>query len=206
LLLKFFIIFRSPEARRKRAEEENNWRYDHLSSSTGSILQTTTLNTTENAPIEVPQKSYQVYNIHSSKNSSNSICATTPESEGSILVTMYNNTNARRANTEESFEMGNAWIHPSNDESMNSENSLTQFSSSRRVPNMRTTTNESFLVNRQPSIQQTRSTFSSPSATMSDIGQGHNSSSKSFNFKDWTRLYLFGHKPDTGLPRISRPS
>ena len=126
------------------------------------------------------------------------------------MVTIYNNTNAKRPNAEESFEMGNAWIHTSNDDTMNSENPTTQRAtiadlSSSTVPNMRTTS-DSFLVNRQLSIQKSRSVLSSSSATMSDIGQGHNSSSKSFNFKDWTRLYLFGHKSSTELPRISRPS
>jgi hypothetical protein len=175
------------------------------------MLRTTTPNTTANAPIEVLRKSYQVYNIHSPKHSSNSVCAT-PESEGSILVSIYNNTNARRANrvltcnTEQSFEMGNAWMYPSNDETINSEISITRRailadSSSSKMSNIRAT-NKSFQIDRQLSNQQNMGTLSSPS----DIGQGHSSSGESFNFKDWTRLYLFGHKPDTGMPRMPRPS
>jgi hypothetical protein len=84
------------------------------------MLRTTTPITTENNPIEVPRKSYQVYNILSQKSSANSVCST-PDSEGSILVAIYNNTNARRVNnlptynTKESIEMTNTWMHPSTD-------------------------------------------------------------------------------------------
>ena len=64
------------------------------------MAQTVTSNTNKNVQIEVPKTSYQVYTIHSKENTINSICSATDD-QGSILTSIYNSTNARRAYQEE---------------------------------------------------------------------------------------------------------
>jgi hypothetical protein len=192
------------------------------------MVQKSTPNTNENLPIEVPKKSYQVYNMLSQKNSANSVCSTT-ESEGSILMTIYNNTNARRAdsvrtpNTDQSFEMGNAWMQPLPHETIHSEipinrhATLPDFSMS-KVSNIKAT-NQSFDIKRQLSHQENVRAFStppfntdhfsvlhSPSEKPCGIDRDHSFTGRLYNFRDWTRLYLFGREHDTGMPRIRRRS
>jgi hypothetical protein len=192
------------------------------------MLRTTTPSTTENVPIEVPQKSYQVYNILSQKNNSNDV-GSTPESEGSILVAIYNNTNARRAknvptrNSEQSFEMGNAWMQPSTNENINSDSSLNRRAtfadfSIGKGSNMKPI-NKSFQTIRQSSNQENMRIFhspsfntgqmsvlQSPSESTSDFGQGHSFSRSLSNFKDWSRSYLFGGKNHTKVSDMPLPS
>ncbi len=192
------------------------------------MLQRTTPSTTANVPIEVPRKSYQVHSILSHQNSSNSIDLAA-ESEGSILVAIYNNTNARHTNstpthnTEQSLEMGNTWMQPKTSENIDKEISIVRRttiagSSTNKVSNTPTTP-EGVHINRQRSYQENRTTFSSPSfntdhiralqsptQSTSENEQNHNFSSSLNNFKDWSRLYLFGHKHDIEMPRITKPS
>ena len=117
---KDFFSFRSPAAKRRRqeeAEDENSWKFKHLTSSTESIQRTTTPQTTENSHIEVPRKTYQVYNILAKEGGVNKNSSTIG-SQGSILVAMYNSSNGKRGtnigaqNAEESVEMRDALMQP----------------------------------------------------------------------------------------------
>ena len=125
---------RSETAKRRRnpAEEEvDRWGSTHRTSNTEMISHTRTSDINENAPIEVPRKSYQVYDISSQ---TNSICSI-QNNEGSILVAVYNNTNAGRPNSlppnnsDEASAMGNAWTHPATNESFPSTSLLSHHSS-----------------------------------------------------------------------------
>jgi hypothetical protein len=64
------------------------------------MVPTTTPDINQNIPIEVPRKSYQVYDIHSRENTANSVFSTN-DNQGSILSWIYNTTNARRRSQEE---------------------------------------------------------------------------------------------------------
>jgi hypothetical protein len=102
-ILKGFNFIRGPAAKRRRQEEEeakDKWRYEHLTSSTQSMVPTTTRDINQNVQIEVPRKSYQVYDIHSRENTANSVFSTN-DNQGSILTWIYNTTNARHRSQEE---------------------------------------------------------------------------------------------------------
>jgi len=194
------------------------------------MAQTTKPNTNENVPIEVPKISYKVYNIHSQQNNANNVSSTT-ECEGSILVAIYNNTNANRTDsrpthnyTEQSFQIKqNAWMRPSTEEPINgnismgqritytdfSENKISNFKSKGRSGDV------NHPINKQERIRS----FSTPSLNTGNVNVFQSSSEAQFgndtdrnlnisstNFTDWSRLYIFGRKHNIVEPRISRPS
>jgi hypothetical protein len=177
------LFFRSPDAKRRRQlqeeDDENRWGYRYITANTESVLQRTTSSTTTNVPIEVPRKTYQVYNILSPKSTSNSIIGSPLESEGSILVAIYNSTNAKYAssvptcNIEQSLEMGNAWMQPKTPETIDSEVSIirrtTVADSSKNKWSNMGATHESFHINRQLSNQENIRNFSSPSLSLDHI-------------------------------------
>jgi hypothetical protein len=187
-------------------------------------------NTNENIQIEVPKKSYKVYNIHSQQNSANNVSSTT-ECQGSILVAIYNNTNANRIDsgpthnyTEQSFEMKqNTWMRPSTKEAINGKISMGQRAthadfSANKISNFKST-GRSCDVNHSINKQELMRSFSTPSFNTANVNVFQSSSeiafitdadrnfnSSSTNFIDWSRLYVFGRKHDIEGPRISRPS
>ena len=82
-----------------REKAEDIPKCNHLISSGNSMPKTTTPSPqkTPNVQIEVPRKSYEVYNIPSAQNDTKQ-AKPTFENNGSILVRMYNNTNRRFMN------------------------------------------------------------------------------------------------------------
>jgi hypothetical protein len=93
-------------------------------------------------------------------------------------VAIYNNTNARHANsvptrnTEQSLEMGNAWMQPKTPETIDNEVSIIRrataaISSTRKVSNT-ATTQESF-IHHQLSNQENIRNFSSPSLSVDQL-------------------------------------
>jgi hypothetical protein len=189
------------------------------------MLRTTTPNTNENSQLEVPKKSYQVYNILPKQNSANSFYSSI-DNQGSILISIYNNTNGRAANsvptpnTEESMGMGNAWVQPRLREAINSNRPIsrrvTMPSSSVSPASNFKATNERFNINHSFNDQENVRAFStspfgsaghfsvmqSRLETSSELGQSRRSDGGLYNFKEWTRVYLFGSEHKTGLPRI----
>lgn len=87
------------------------------------MSRTTTSTTNENSLIEMPKKSYEVFKIDSRENSLTTT-GSAMENGGSILVTMYKNTNGQRANNlqpynpQNSFEMSNTRIYPQSNNSI----------------------------------------------------------------------------------------
>ena len=157
---------RSEAAKRRRhrvqEEEENRWEYHHLSSSSERSLQTNASNTSENAVIEVPSKSYQVYDINSQT-----------DSRGSILVAMYSNTNAKRTstlpthNTEGESVIEDAWTRPTTNQTTNSEISIVRRTTlvDSSPSNVQSTkiSDRSFHSNDQRNHEENTTVFSSPS-------------------------------------------
>jgi hypothetical protein len=187
-------------------------------------------NMNESVQIEVPKKSYKVYNIHSQQNSANNVNSTT-EYGGSILVAIYNSTNGNRTDsgpthndTEQSFEMKeNTWTRPSTEETINGNISMDQHTthadfSANKISNIKST-GRIFDVNHSINKQERTRSFSTPSLntdngnvfqssseTAFGTGVNRNFNSSSTNFTDWSRRYMFGRKIDIGAPGISRPS
>ena len=201
---------RHPAAKRRRQEEEMEDRWD-LTSNRESLSRTTSLATSENLPLEVPKKSYQVYNILSQKQSVDSVSSNI-EGEESILVSMYNNTNGRMRNSKQSFEMGNAWMQPSvqdnnaNDTTTTSHSTFADASiSGGRSFKMN---NGSFIVHQQMSDRNYMRSLSTPAVHIDrhTIVQPQASANSPSNFKEWTRIYLFGREHNTGAPRIQSTS
>ena len=105
------LSIRSPAAKRRQHQEEieeEHGIYRNLTESRESSIRTPEQNINENSQIEVPKKSYQVFNI--AEKERNII------GRESILITTYNNTNAKRSNNEtvqnvdKSLEMTNARV------------------------------------------------------------------------------------------------
>ena len=213
------------------------------------MARTETSNTNKNIQIEVPKKSYQVYNILPRENSTNNVFSATDnrssiltsiynntnarrphqaeeedklrhndqrimtpntdektfsiynriskantENRGSILISIYNNTNAKRTNsgraynTDESFEMGNAWMKPAAHKINNSDRSSTVDSSMSK-----------------------RSTFQTKKETSDINHQLNNESGGSlsgglYNFKEWAGGYIFGNGRETSVSHILKTS
>ena len=89
-----------------------------MTASNESMSRTKTTSwTNQSALIEVPKKSYEVVKIVSQENNLN-VTVSATESEQSILVKMYKNTNGRRSNSVQpynrnnSFEMNNRTSPP----------------------------------------------------------------------------------------------
>jgi hypothetical protein len=157
------------------------------------MAQTTTSNTNENISIESLEKSYQINNINLQENGANNTSSATGNT-GSILVAIYNSTNAKRENRVAPF---------GTEQSRPIEYGRLQSSSSSE--------------SRQPSDEENGKMFSSSSlsavhlnnslSSTNSVAETEQSSNGSLSrFSDWTRLYLFGRKPSTAAPRISRPS
>lgn len=124
------MSIRSPSAKRRRLQEETepeNCTYRHLDSNDKSVLRTSTIQTNENPQIEVPKKSYQVYNINGRDGNRLRDCVSI-ENQGSILVSMFNDKNGRNSNnggspnTAEALEMTNTWVQPSINQHGNNDN------------------------------------------------------------------------------------
>lgn len=146
------------------------------------------------------------------------------EGEGSILVSIYNNTNRGKSDNEQSFEMNNVWMRPSmhdtsitNDITTNSRTAFadTSFNDGRNFK----ITNDSVIVNHQlnnptcmrsfsvPTFQNNRpSMVQSPTQAIVETVQTPPPVRNPSNFKEWTRVYLFGREQQTGAPRIQRTS
>ena len=93
-------IYNSTNARRAYQEEEDKPRHSQLTSGTKCTVRATPSDPHKNVQIEVPKKPYEVYNILSKENTVNNVCSTT-DNRGSILISIYNNTNAKRPQQEE---------------------------------------------------------------------------------------------------------
>jgi hypothetical protein len=225
---------RSPAARKRRrqGEEEENvdeWNYRHLTSSTENMMQTMTPHTNQKSQIEIPKQSYQVYNIHSEEESVNKDRSAI-NNQGSILVAIYNSMNGRRVqngrtdDAEQSFKMGNAWMKSSTRNTIDSDIPETQrvtsadpYTNEGKIFKL---TNKSATINHQSNSQINMRCFSTPPfdieqpsslessfETKSDNWQSQNVGSKRSNFKDWTRIYLFGKNHKTSdIPRTQDPS
>jgi hypothetical protein len=95
------------------------------------MLQTSTSCTNENSQIEVPKKSYQVYNV-SAKEGGVSRDYSNIGSQESILISIYNKMNLKGSNsvatynTEQSIEMGNTWIQSPTSGTIDSSMPITQ--------------------------------------------------------------------------------
>ncbi len=172
----------------------------------------------------MPSKSYQVYNILPTQNPANSVSPTIA-SEGSILVTIYNNTNARRDNsvrtnnTEHALEMGNAWMQPRTNETITINKPITRRitmidSAAGRMSNLKIAT-ENSMVHQRFHDQFNVRAFSTPPfntdytnvslsrpGTTSGVEQSWPLGNNRSNFKDWARIYLFGSESKTGIPRV----
>lgn len=180
------------------------------------MLQTSTWDTSEQVPIEVPSKSFQVFNIQSKKNDLNG-SRSDPNSGGSVLVAIYNKTNGKRTKNEPSLTSGemskpaNAWSHPLNDEDDNGEVSFVRpMPSVHSLPSNAldmTRTKSSSDQSRPPNNGESIRMFSSPSSVSDQIGshtlpstsannlnQNPNFVNQTPDFKDWMHLYVFGRK------------
>jgi hypothetical protein len=180
------------------------------------MSRTTTPQTNQSSQIEVPRKSYQVYNILGRENSMSSNRSTaTVDSQGSILKLIYDRTNGRRIssirtnNIEESFEMGNAWMHPRTSDIINNDISMIRrvtlpgsLASQARNFNA---TKQNFTTNNQINDGINVRAFSTPpfntdhssileprSEITSGITRSHSSGANSVDFKVWASTYLFG--------------
>ena len=183
-------------------------------------MASSTLDANKNVQIEVPKKSYQVYDVLSRENTADNVHSTTGN-QGSILISIYNRTNANRANsvlshnTEQSFKMGNAWMQPLNREAVNNNVPLNRpatlsSSSVRQVSSFRTM-KETFNIDdpeavrgfSKPAFNTGR--FSIPQSepkTTFRINRSRSVGGGPSNFQEWARIYLFGHEHNTGIPRI----
>jgi len=173
----------------------------------------------ENLRIRKPSKSYQVYNIVSKNDSINSN-GSIIESESSILVSIYNNTNAkcansvRTANNEQSFEMGNAWMQPQTHEKVVDGILSERCVTSKNCPTNKMTNfkevNQSFNAYRQLADHEKSKTlpispfqidhdndFQSPLNKMPKGGQACSTSSTVFDFGDLARKYTLGNQHQT---------
>ena len=182
----------------------------------------------ENSPIEVPQRSYQVYNMTSESNSTN-MKSSTNNGQGSILVSIYNHTNGKRTNglgtpgNEECLEMNETWARPGQSENVNSNTSLNGRSVSaqpktseltnsnpsqrnlinnnrgKNEENLKASSLASFTNNRVGSLQ-------SSSETAFRMDQTQQPNDKSIGLKDWSRIYLFGSGSKTDISPQQSPS
>ena len=193
------------------------------------MTQTTTSNTNENIPIEALEKSYQINNINSQENGANNTSLAT-ENAGSILVAIYNNTNAKRENrvapynTEQSRQMEYARLQsPPSSESRNNDIPTVRHTaitsrSAGPLPSVQVSDRRLHLSH-QPSNEENGNMFSSSSLSalqfdnsfspinlVAETQQNDSSNGRSSHFPDWTRLYLFGRKRGTEAPRVSKPS
>lgn len=217
LLVLFFTS--GPAAKRRRQleleEEDNAWGYNSLNSTTTSTARIETSQSSENSTIEVPNKSYQVYNMTTSANNG----------QGSILVSIYNHTNGKRTNglrthgNGECLEMSETGTRARASENNNSNTPLNGRSVSaqpktseltnwnppqRNLINNNRTKNEenlkasslaSFTNNRVGSLQ-----------TSSEINQTQQPNEKSIGLKDWSHIYLFGSGSKTDISPQQSPS
>lgn len=138
-------------------------------------------------------------------------------------MSMYNNTNGKRTNsvrsnnTEDSIEMGNAWMRTLSAETINNELPMGRrvtlgASSVSEVRNSKTK-NESFNASHQLNDHRVIRAFSIPPfnignssvlqshpETTSEIERSQSSATNSFDRNDWARFYLFGREHKTGNP------
>ena len=193
------------------------------------MAQTNTSNTNENIPIEALENSYRINNIKTQENNANNTSLAT-ENAGSILVAIYNNTNAKRENrvapydAEQSRQMEYARLQSlSSSESRNKDiptvrrTAITSRSAG-PLPSVQIS-DRRLHPSHQPSNEENGKMFSSaslsavqfdnslsPTNSVAETQQNDSSNGRSSHFPDWTRLYLFGRKRDTEAPRVSRPS
>lgn len=193
------------------------------------MAQTNTSNTNENIPIEALEKSYRINNIKTQENNANNTSLAT-ENAGSILVAIYNNTNAKRENrvapysAEQSRQMEYARLQSlSSSESRSNDISTVRGTgmTSRSAGPLQSgqVSDRRSHLSHEPSNEENGKMFSSsslsavqfdnllsPTNSVAETQHNDNFNGRSSHFPDWTRLYLFGRKRGTEAPRISRPS
>jgi hypothetical protein len=219
------LISTSSPAKDDPSEEEvdDEWQNGNSSSRPESTLPTSP-DINENLRIRKPSKNYQVYNILSKNNSATTVSSTI-DSESSILVTMYNNTNARRANsvrtpnTEQSFEMGNAWIRAQTpteivDSSLTNQRVLLESCRTNRISDIEET-DASLNVSRQISDQRRLNvssplppqtdhynSFESPPNKMHTVRQAYSSGGSVLDSGVLAKNYLLGNGHQTKVSNI----
>ena len=184
--------------------------------------------TLDNSTIEVPRKSYQVFNIASKPNNMG-MDSPTMHNRGSILVSLYNNTNGRRTHVvgtkehTESLEMGNAWTQPETSKIVSDNVSMAErspplYSETSQLMNgtsprqsfthtNQTTDEDLFRSSSLPSFahNQMSNTQSRPETSI-QTRQQQISTISSSGAKDWSRIYLFGHDFKTDIASTRRSS
>lgn len=217
--MKFLLSTRKHPAKHRQREETTEdrpaWEYNALNSSMDSTRQEETSGTLNNSMIEVPKKSYQVFNI-ASKSNNMDMNSSTIDNRGSILVTMYNNTNGKRSNIvgtrepTESLEMGNAWTQSETNKIVSDNGSMSERSQSVNLRISELMRNTSSRQN-FPHTNQTTDEDLLRSSSLPSFALNHDSNSQSrpetsiqtrqqqkptnntSGAKDWSRIYLFGH-------------
>lgn len=194
------------------------------------MVQTTTSNASEEIPIESLRQSDQLNDINSQEDGANN-STLPPKNAGSILVAIYNNTNAKRENrvaphdAEQSHQIEYPRLQslPSSKSENNNISTVrsTTATTSRSAGALHTVqvSDRRLNLNQQPSNVENREMFSSsslsaiqfdnllsPTNSVDETEKNGNSNERVPRFPDWTRLYLFGRKRGTEAPRISRPS
>lgn len=223
---------RGPGAKRRRQleleEEDNAWEYNSLNTTTTSTNRIETSQSGEISSIEVPKKSYQVYNMTSESNHIN-LNSSSNNGQGSILVSMYNHTNGKRLNdlgthdNEERLEMSETWARPRSNENASSDTPLNgrsvsaqptigelpSSSQSQRslINNNRVRHEENFKASSLASFSNNRVGNLQPSPkTPPHINQTQQPDGQSTGLKDWTRIYLFGSGSKTDISAPQSPS
>jgi hypothetical protein len=219
------ISIRNPNAenRRQKQQEDDERPHGNQSSRAESTVQSPS-DMNENLRIRKPSKSYQVYDIFP-KNDSASIASPYVRSESSILVTIYNNTNAKRTsnvrtpNMDQSFEMKNVWIQPQTHEEIVDSTSTdrhvtSETCSTNKISNF-TGANVSMNINRSLSDQD-RLELSSPVTFQSDhcnslqsplthkskIGRPQSLAGSAIDFGQLARKYILGNGHQTKVSNV----
>ena len=194
------------------------------------MARTTTSNTNENIRIGALENSFNTFNMESLGNSAVNNSSNT-ENGGSILVAIYNNTNARRENrvapynTEQLPHMENTRTQslPSsqgrNNDNLSNRRHVAASCSVGTTPNGEAS-NSRLDISHQLSNEDNGKIFSSsslnaiqfsnslsPMNSISETRQNDSFGARLSNLRDWTRLYLFGRKHGTAdISRVSRSS
>ena len=217
LLYLFLLSTRAPGARRRRQleseeEEGHNMRgYNSLNATTNSAAQVQASQTLENSTIEVPKKSYHVYNM-TTKTSNVDMCSSADNGRGSILVSIYNNTNGRRTDgaraqdNVESLEMSYTKTQPEISERNASvlvkvgEQTSWSPSKQNRIISSPTNRENNFRAPSLPSFGTDRvDHLQSRSETSFQMNQSQQFNDNSLGLKDWSRIYLFGTGSKTDI-------
>jgi hypothetical protein len=165
----------------------------------------TTVDAKETSRIEIPSKSYQLYNVRSKPNNASSILSTN-ESEASILMSIFskksagNVSSARMNDTGTPFTIEDRWAQPLTHKKLNRDISdvrsltLPDYSASKV-----STLNQSRDNDHRVAVQEPMRAFSTPPMR---TGRSRGFGGGIFDFTKWSRIYLFGTEYGNGVPRI----